>query len=205
MLFALMLFPQYTFLLPAQMLFINLVTDSLPAFALGMEKVEPEVMLTPPRDKRSGLFSGKVGVAIIYQSIMQTLIVMLVFIVGVFCYTPDVASTMVFFTIIFMQTLHSINCKTNNNLKHKNLFDNKVFNLCFCITMAINLLVACLPVMYRLFGLEFLNFSQWLTVIIASVIIIPACELMKTILNIRADKKKLKKYIKNAKKHEKTA
>lgn len=179
MLLALMLFPKYTFLLPAQMLFINLVTDSLPAFALGMEKVEPEVMLSPPRDKRSGLFSGKVGVAIIYQSILQTAIVMLVFVIGVFCYSPDVASTMVFFTIIFMQTLHSINCKTNNNLKHKNLLDNKVFNICFVVTMLINLLVACVPFMYKLFGLEFLNLSQWITVIIASILIIPSCELFK--------------------------
>lgn len=201
MLLALMIFPQYTFLLPAQMLFINLVTDSLPAFALGMENVEPEVMLSPPRDRRAGLFGGKVGVAIIYQSILQTLIVMIVFVIGIYCYSAEQASTMVFFTIIFMQTLHSINCKTNNNLKHKNLLDNKVFNICFIITMAINLSVACLPFMYKLFGLTFLNFSQWLVVAIASVLIIPTCELMKCILEKEKFepmkiKKKLKKKIK---------
>lgn len=200
MLFALMLFPQFTFLLPAQMLFINLVTDSLPAFALGMENVEPEVMLSPPRDKRAGLFGGKVGVAIVYQSILQTAIVLLVFVIGVFCYTPDVASTMVFFTIIFMQTLHSINCKTNNNLRHKNLLDNKVFNFCFVLTMLINLSVACLPFVYKLFGLEFLNFSQWLVVAIASIIIIPACELIKTILSLKAEKRQTQKYIKQQRK-----
>ena len=200
MLFALMLFPQFTFLLPAQMLFINLVTDSLPAFALGMENVEPEVMLSPPRDKRAGLFGGKVGVAIIYQSILQTAIVLLVFVIGVFCYTPDVASTMVFFTIIFMQTLHSINCKTNNNLRNKNLFDNKVFNFCFVLTMLINLSVACLPFVYKLFGLEFLNFSQWFVVAIASIIIIPACELIKTILSLKAEKRQTQKYIKQQRK-----
>lgn len=196
MLLALMIFPQFTFLLPAQMLFINLVTDSLPAFALGMENVEPEVMLSPPRDKRAGLFGGKVGGAIIYQSILQTAIVMLVFVIGIFCYSPNVASTMVFFTIIFMQTLHSINCKTNNNLRHKNLLDNKVFNFCFVLTMLINLSVACLPFMYKMFGLEFLNFSQWLVVAIASIIIIPACELIKTILSLKAEKRQSQKYIK---------
>ena len=100
-----------------------------------------------------------------------------------------------------MQTLHSINCKTNNNLKHKNLLDNKVFNICFVITMAINLSVACLPFMYKLFGLTFLNFSQWLVVAIASVLIIPTCELMKCILEKEKFepmkiKKKLKKKIK---------
>lgn len=183
MLISLLAFPQYTFLLPSQMLFINLVSDSLPAFALGMEKVEKEVMLSPPRNSRAGLFSGKVGVAIIYQSILQTAIVIGVFLIGVFCYSPDVASTMVFFTIIFMQLLHSVNCKTNNSIFEKNLFDNKTFNLCFLITLAINLLVACVPFMYTLFNLEFLNLSQWVVIVIASILIIPTCELMKAILN----------------------
>lgn len=204
MLIALMLFPKFTFLLPAQMLFINLVTDSLPAFALGMEKVEPEVMLSPPRDSRAGLFGGKVGVAIIYQSILQTLIVLVVFVVGVFCYTAEQASTMVFFTIIFMQTLHSINCKTNNSLYHKNLLDNKVFNICFAVTMIINLSVACIPFMYKLFGLSFLNLSQWILVVVASIMIIPACELIKCILQDKRNFKHksnlniVKKSIKNS-------
>ena len=188
MLIALLFFPKFTFLLPAQMLFINLVTDSLPAFALGMEKVEKETMLAPPRNSKSGLFSGRVGIAIIYQSILQTVIVMVVFAVGVFCYSPDVASTMVFFTIIFMQLLHSVNCKTNNSIFEKNLFDNKTFNICFIVTLILNLFVACVPFMYTLFGLEYLNFSQWIIVVIASVIIIPSCELFKAILT--NDKKK---------------
>ncbi len=198
MLISLLLFPQYTFLLPSQMLFINLVSDSLPAFALGMEKVEKEVMISPPRNSRSGLFSGKVGVAIIYQSILQTVIVFAVFLIGVFCYTPVVASTMVFFTIIFMQLLHSLNCKTNNSILEKNLIDNKTFNVCFLITLAINLIVACVPFMYTLFNLEFLNFSQWIIVVIASILIVPACELMKAILN--KDKIKIKNFNKFNKK-----
>lgn len=202
MLIALFFFPQYTFLLPAQMLFVNLVTDSLPAFALGMEKVEKEVMLSPPRNSKAGLFGGSVGVAIIYQSILQTLIVMIVFLVGVFCYTPDVASTMVFFTIIFMQLLHSLNCKTNNSLFNKKLWDNKTFNICFLITLILNLLVACVPFMYILFNLEFLNLSQWIVVIIASILIIPSCELFKAMLN--NDEKYLKNNKKINKKHKKS-
>lgn len=183
MLIALLFFPKYTFLMPAQMLFINLVTDSLPAFALGMENVEKEVMLSPPRNPKAGLFGGKVGVAIIYQSILQTLIAVAVFLIGVYCYTPEVASTMVFFTIIFMQLLHSVNCKTNNSIFKKNLFDNKTFNICFLITLGLNLLVACVPFMYTIFGLQFLNLSQWIVVAIASILIIPTCELFKIILH----------------------
>jgi len=179
--------------------FIKLVTDSLPAFALGMEKIEPQLMRSPPRNSSSGLFGGKVGVVIIYQSILQTALVMVVFIVGVFCYSPTVASTMVFFTIIFMQLLHSVNCKTNESLFDTKLFNNKTFNLCFLLTLAINLIVACVPFMYPLFGLEFLNFSQWIMVIIASVSIIPLCEVFKLVLGEKPRKrfKNLKKSIKN--------
>ena len=196
MLLALVFFPDVTFLLPAQMLFINLVTDSLPAFALGMEKVEKDVMTSPPRDSSSGLFGGKVGVAIIYQSILQTLIVMIVFVVGIKFYSPNVASTMVFFSIIFMQLLHSVNCKTNNSIFTKNLFDNRTFNICFVVTLLINLCVACIPFMYQLFGLEFLNFSQWIVVIIASIIIIPTCELFKLVLPDRSRTFKIRRKIK---------
>ena len=192
MLIALLFFPKYTFLLPAQMLFINLVTDSLPAFALGVEKVEKEVMMSPPRNAKSGLFSGSVGVAIVYQSILQTIIAISVFLIGVYCYSPKVASTMVFFTIIFMQLLHSVNCKTNGSIFEKNLLDNKTFNICFFITLALNLIVACVPIMYTIFNLEFLNLSQWIMVVIASVIIIPTCELVKAILS--TDKDFIKRY-----------
>lgn len=183
MLISLLFFPKYTFLLPSQMLFINLVTDSLPAFALGLEKVEAETMKSPPRNPKAGLFSGNTGRGIIYQAILQTVLVISVFAIGIFCYSPEVASSMVFFTIIFMQTLHSINCKTNGSLFDKNLFDNKTFNLCFILTMTINLIVACIPPLYKLFGLEILNFSQWLTIIIFSISILPLCEICKLLFN----------------------
>lgn len=183
MLIALLFFPQFTFLLPAQMLYINLVTDSLPAFALGQEKVEKEIMMLPPRNSKAGLFSGQVGFAILYQSILQTIIAIAVFLIGVVYYSPVEASTMVFFTIIFMQLLHSINCKTNNSIFEKNLLENPTFNICFIITLLLNLSVAILPFMYKIFNLQFLNLSQWVVVIIASVLIIPACELIKAIAN----------------------
>lgn len=197
MLIALMFFPKYTFLLPAQMLFVNLVTDSLPAFALGMEKVEPSVMNSPPRNSKAGLFAGAVGIGILYQSIVQTLIVVGVFIIGIKFYTPEAASTMAFFTIVFMQLLHSINCKSNDSILKKNIFNNKTFNICFVITLLINLIVACVPIMYPLFGLTFLNFSEWIVVIIASILIIPICELMKAILDVKKFKIKHYKKLKN--------
>lgn len=182
MLIALFFFPQFTFLLPTQMLFINLVTDSLPAFALGMEKVEKDIMRNPPRNPKAGLFAGKTGISIIYQAVMQTIIVISVYVIGINLYGADVASTMTFFTIIYMQLLHSINCKTNGSIFESNIFENKTFNICFVITLSINLIVSCVPFMYHVFNLTQLNLSQWITVLVASILIIPTCELFKAIL-----------------------
>jgi len=97
---------------------------------------------------------------------------------------------MVFFSVIFMQLLHSVNCKTNNSIFEIKLFENKTFNICFLITLALNLMVACCPFMYAIFGLEFLNLSQWIIVIISSIIIIPSCELIKILINFKKISKK---------------
>lgn len=183
MLFALIFFPNYTFLLPAQMLFINLVTDSLPAFALGMENVEPEIMLKPPRKKKSNIFGGDVGVGIVYQAILQMIIVISIYCFALRHYTPQVASTMVFFTIAWMQLFHSINCKTNQSIIGKKLLDNKTFNICFLITIIFNLLICVLPISYTIFGLSHLNFNQWLWIAISSISIIPLCEIVKLFIN----------------------
>lgn len=183
MLFALIFFPNYTFLLPSQMLFINLVTDSLPAFALGMENVEPEIMISPPRKRKSNIFGGDVGIGIIYQAILQMIIVISIYCFGLRNYSPEVASTMVFFTIAWMQLFHSINCKTNQSIIGKNLTDNKTFNICFLITSIFNLLVSILPISYTIFGLSHLSLSQWIWIAISSVAIIPLCEIVKLFLN----------------------
>ena len=185
MFFGLIFFPQYSFLLPSQMLFINLVSDSLPAFALGKELVEPEIMRQPPRKSNSGLFGQDVGISIIYQSIMQMVIVVGVYLYAITNFSPNVATTMVFFVIVFMQLLHSVNCKTNQSILGKNLLDNKTFNICFLISLGISLLVAVCPIFYTIFELEFLNIHQWIMVAIASISIIPLCEVVKLFLNYR--------------------
>ena len=185
MLFGLIFFPQYVFLYPSQMLFINLVSDSLPAFALGKERVEPEIMSMPPRKSNSGLFGQDVGISIIYQSIIQMAIVIGVYLYSLFNFGPQIATTMIFFTIVFMQLLHSINCKTNQSILGKNLIDNPTFNWCFLLSLGISLLVAICPIFYTIFNLEFLNIHQWIMVAIASFSIIPACEVVKLFLNYR--------------------
>ena len=183
MLIAILVLPTKTFLLPAQILFINLVTDSLPAFALGMEKSDPDIMQKPPRKPNSHLLSGSIGTAVIYQSLLQTAIVVVVYVCAMNWYGNTVASTMAFYTIIYMQWIHSINCKTNKSVFEIKAFNNPTFNICFIITLALNLLVSVFPVMLTLFGLAALTWSQWITVGIASIVILPLVEIVKLFLS----------------------
>ncbi|MBQ3158211.1 MAG: cation-translocating P-type ATPase, partial [Clostridia bacterium] len=173
----------YVFLLPSQILFINLVTDSFPAFALGLEKPEKNIMNTPPRNPKNNLFSGRVGTGILYQSVVQTLLVLIVFVIAVNKYGNKVATTMVFLIICLMQIIHAINCKTLESIFTINIFNNLSFNLSFIGLLGLILLVAFVPFLQTAFGIVSLNATQWIIVSLASISIIPLVELCKLIVN----------------------
>lgn len=181
-------YPENTFLLPVQILFINLVTDSLPAFALGVEKSEPDIMERPPR-KNNNLFSGGVGKNIIIQGIIQSVLTIAVYVLAESLWSPHVATTMVFFTIIFMQLLHSINCKTTGSIFDTKLLNNKTFNICFIATLLIDLSVAFIPFMRVMLGIADLNFCQWVIVAVACLLVIPLVEFTKLIDSSHKTKK----------------
>jgi len=172
------------FLLPSQILFINLVTDSFPAFALGLEKPEKDIMEKPPRDPKSTLFSGEIGTSILYQSFVQTLLVLVVFVVMVHKAGNEVASTMVFLIICLMQILHAVNCKTTRSIFTINIFNNKSFNISFLALLALILTVAFVPLLQTAFGIVPLSGLQWLIVAIASISIIPLVEICKVFVNL---------------------
>lgn len=191
MFFSIVFFPNFTFLVPSQILFINLVTDSLPAFSLGVEKAENDVMDKKPRKANETIFSGGVGFSIIYQSIIQIAIVMFVYIFAINHASNEVASCMAFMVISFMQLLHSVNCKTNKSIFDIKFYNNKTFNLSFFFILALNICVFTLPIFRDIFNIAVLNSWQWIMVITASLSIIPFVEIMKLIKN-GIDKKKSK-------------
>ncbi len=171
------------FLSPAQILFINLVTDSFPAFALGLEPPENDIMQKPPRNANENLFSGRVGTSILYQSFVQTLMVLVIFVIGVHLWGNAVASTMVFLIICLMQIIHAVNCKTLESIFTINVFKNKSFNISFLGLFALILLVAFVPILQTAFGITALNGTQWLIVALASLAIIPLVEICKYFVN----------------------
>ena len=179
------------FLLPSQILFINLITDSLPAFALGLEPSEKDVLNYPPRDSKTSLFSGEIGTGIIYQAFVQTLVVLVMFVISNAKLGNAVASTMVFLTICYMQIIHAVNCKTTKSLTKINIFANKAFNISFVVLFGLITMVGLISPLQAAFNIVPLTLGQWGIVALCSASIIPVVEISKFFMHHKFGDKKL--------------
>lgn len=178
-----LIFPHATFLVAVQILFINLVTDSLPAIALGMELVEKDVMDHKPRKQTESIIAGRIGFNILYQGVLQALLVAGVFVLAKNLYGNAIATTMAFLTLNFIQLIHMYSVRTNHSIFKSNPFKNKTMTLSLIIGTVLVLIIALIPVVANLFHLVSLNLIQWLIVLGFSFVIIPIVELVKLIQN----------------------
>ena len=185
------------FLTPVMILWVNLVTDSLPALSLGVEEAESNLMNVPPRKTGSSLFSGRTGQDIIIQGIMQTALVMLSFSLGHYVLPdraiPAVGMTMAFVSLCLIQLFHSFNLKKReSSIFHKDIFKNVWLDLSFVVGVALMLLVALVPPIAEVFGIAPLNAAEWGIAIGCAVLIVPLVEAQKIIEEIaeRAAKKR---------------
>lgn len=177
-------FPKYTLFSAVQILFINLITDTFPSIALGVNEAERDLMTLPPRNQKQYIIGGQVGVNIIYQGITQALCIILAFTIGIFIFSsPAVASTMAFITINIIQLFHMYNVKTNGSVFKSNPFKNKLVNYSFLLGLAILLFVSLVPPIAGVFGMTSLTINQWIITIGLSLLIIPVCEVAKLIQN----------------------
>lgn len=127
------------------LLWINLVTDSLPAFGLGMEKPEDSVMLEKPRPKDENFFAQKLGLHIALEGIVVGCLTLASYVIGVINYGHAVASTMAFVTLAFTQLFHSFNVKSDRSVIGKQTFNNKFLNLAFIVGALMQLAVVYIP------------------------------------------------------------
>ena len=180
------------FLTPVMILWINLITDTLPALALGVEKAEKNIMDNPPRKRGNSLFAGKTGKDIIIQGLMQTALCMTSFCVGYFAYGNHAAgSTMVFITLSFIQLLHSYNLRSiDESIFRKGVLSNKLLNLSFIIGTVLVLSVVLIPGLNVWFGATALTWQQWLIALGCSLAIIPFVEIQKAVENKLKNKEK---------------
>lgn len=184
-----LLFPSTTFLVAIQILFINLITDTLPAVALGMENVEKDVMKHKPRSQNESIIGGRVGFNIISQGIIQGLIVSGVYILGKSLYGFEIASTMGFLTLNFIQLIHMYNVRTNHSIFRSNPLKNKTMSLALVIGLGLLLTIALVPPVASIFHISSLTWIQWLITLGFSFLIMPIVEIIKLIQKLTSKRK----------------
>ena len=180
-----MLFWKQAPLLSMQLLWINLVTDSLPAIALGMEPIEDDVMSQKPRDKNESIFAHRLGIRIALQGLMFGLLAIISFRIG-WVSTGDIASgrTMTFMTLALSQVIHSFNMKSNKSLFKQHVFNNSLLNKAVVLSFVMVFVVLFVPGIVDIFGLTYLSFDLYmigLGLAFVPVIVIELLKAMKVI------------------------
>ena len=160
-----------------QILFINLITDSLPAIALGVEQPEVDLMSSPPRDKKKGLFSNGIGVSIVVLGLVQTLLMVLSYIIGL-RFGENVASTMAFYTLNIIQMFYLASMRTNSFIFKSKPHKNKFFILAVFFCFGLTALFAFTP-LRAVLGLSKLNSSQWAIIFALSIVMLLVSEVYK--------------------------
>ncbi|RHF68028.1 cation-translocating P-type ATPase [Streptococcus parasanguinis] len=174
---------------PVHLLWINLVTDTLPAIALGVEPAEPGVMTHKPRGRKSNFFDGGVFGAILYQGIFQTMLVLGVY--GWALISPEHSTraeihadalTMAFATLGLIQLLHAFNVKSvYQSIFKVGLFKNKTFNWSIPVAFVLLMATIIVPGFNKLFHVSHLSLTQWLAVMIGSLLIVVLVEIVKAV------------------------
>jgi Ca2+-transporting ATPase len=153
-------------LLPIQILWVNLITDGLPAIALGMEPPENDIMMKPPRSSRSNIFSDGLLSLIVLRGILLSASTLAVF-ASILYFTRDIplARTGAFVTLVLTQLTHVFECKSES----KTIFEINIFNNIYLImavlcSLTMILLVIYLPFLQPIFKTSTLTLNEWLLI-----------------------------------------
>ena len=175
-------------LLAIQLLWINLVTDSLPAIALGLEPPEKNVMLKKPIDKKKGIFSDGLWGKIIVEGTMIGMLTLLAFTLGSKLYGLEVGRTMAFLVLGLSELVHCFNIKSEESIFKTGIFENKYLIGAFILGTILQAGVVCIPALADIFKLVPLDSTQWLYVVIISLAPIVIMEVQKKFNEIKFGK-----------------
>ncbi|MBE3095327.1 MAG: cation-transporting P-type ATPase, partial [Actinobacteria bacterium] len=167
-------------LIPIQILWMNLVTDGLPALALGLDPTEEDIMRRPPRDPNKGIFSGKMGFNIFSQGIFIGFLALSAFYLGFSFYSLDIARTMAFATLSFSQLSQSLNSRSEKYSIFKiGLFTNLYLMMAIFISGLLQFFVISMAPLQIIFKTVPLTLNQWWIIIVLSLSPIVYVELLK--------------------------
>ena len=174
-------------LVAVQLLWLNLVTDSLPALALGMEPVEPSVMEEKPRSASEPLFTRRFSIRLAWQGLMVGLLTLAAYWLGEYVLSDPTladatANTMAFATLTFCQLFHAFDVRSERqSIAHIGLTSNPAMNKAFLVGMALQLSVLLIPPLMSVFRVCALTLTEWLVVLGLSLIPLAVCEVEKAV------------------------
>ena len=175
-------------LLPIQLLWINLVTDSLPALALGMEPVEYDIMTRKPRKKTESIFSGGLGLTAILQGLMIGLLTLAAYFIGSRVFIPaggapniPLGESMAFAVLALSQLVHAFSVRSSHSLFRIGFHTNKYMLGAFAVSSALMLAVLLIPPLQTIFGIAHLTGAAWGVVAGLSVVPLAVMEIVKGI------------------------
>ena len=168
-------------LLPIHLLWVNLITDSLPAFALGMEPIDADIMKKKPRPKDESLFAHGLTYTILWQGFMVGGLTLLSYIIGQVSVDHNTGMTMAFSTLAISELFHAFNLKSDKSILNKNIFNNKWLNGAFVVGMLLQVLLVYVTPLSKLFRLVNLSFKHELIALALATSVIPIVEIAKLI------------------------
>ncbi len=179
--FAAVLLKFPTPLLPIQLLWVNLVTDSLPAIALGVEGKEKDIMKRSPCPPHEGFFSGNLGFDIAIEGLMIGAITLFAFIVGrhMFGATLELGRTMAFTTLSITELIHAMSVRSERSVFEIGPFSNKKMVWAIAICAALQAIVVTFPTLAAIFKTVPLGAREWLAVLALSFVPFTVIEIEK--------------------------
>ncbi len=157
-------------LVPVQILWVNLVTDGLPAMALGLDQSEGDVMRRGPRNPREGIFARGLGFKIISRGILIGVITLIAFMMA-YQDNPDnliYGQTIAFTTLVMAQLIHVFDCRSENSVFARNPFENKYLVLAVLSSLLLLLVVIYWEPLQPIFHTTFLNVRDWMLILVLS-------------------------------------
>lgn len=170
---------------PVHLLFINLLTDSLPAIALGFEKGDKDVMKKPPRDRNESIMTKDFLINVGIEGLVIAITTMTAFMIGYRDNNALLASTMAFGTLCMGRLFHGFNCKSDKPVIFNNLFSNKWLIGSFLTGVILMSSVLVIPVFHTALKVQTLSIAQLLSIYAlaaADFLIIQMLKWLKTLI-----------------------
>jgi len=176
----------FTILHPVHLLWINLITDCFPALALGVEKGDADIMQRKPRSSKEGIFSGGLGIDVIYQGLLVTIITLSAYFLGhrmesgVWEITQSADGiTMAFLTLSYTEIFHSFNMRSQRGSIFKIHKQNMFLWGAGISSLILTTVVIYVPFLAKAFKFEHISSMEYFSAVLLSASIIPIVEVIK--------------------------